>query len=125
MTYNAYDGAKPAPSSQNVPTAFDSTRYNLQALRDMVVAHGDAPGFAYSYTGTSSQPTTELLTRGTEIVKLVNTWSGSTLTKTAYYYSSNTGTSYDGMKDASGNFVESFSYDGSGYLTSTSWGTST
>ncbi len=85
------------------------------------------PGWAYSYTGTDAGlPATVVWSFGAERVQETYTWgTDSSLTKVAYRYSANSGTSYDAMADTSGNFVHTFTYDGSGNLTSSAWGTST
>ena len=125
MTYTAFDKSKPDATSQ-AGTAFgQSAKANDNALRDAIVA-STMPGWAYSYTGTASQPTTAVWSMGTEKVQETYTWgTDGSLTKVAYRYSADTGTNYEPLVDPSGNFVCTFSYDGSGNLTSTSWGTST
>ena len=122
MAYTALDATKPA-ASQTGTQAIDSSRYNIMALRDALIANGVVQGFNYSWSGgTADQPTYMIWSRSTERVRLTLTWSSSKVTKIAYEYSSNSGSSYDPMADASGYYVETYTYDGSGYLTSTSWG---
>ena len=126
MAYTAFDKTKPDATSQAGSAFGASAKANLLALRDALVLGGVVQGWNYSYTGTASEPTDVVWTFGTEKIKQTHTWgTDGSLTKVAHYYSANTGTSYDNMADASGNFVCSFSYDGSGNLTSTTWGTST
>ena len=125
MAYTAFDKSKPDATTQ-AGTAFGaSTKSNLLALRDSAVA-STMQGWNYSYTGTADQPTTVVWSNGTERVQESYTWgTDGTVTKVAYRYSSNSGTAYDAMADASGYFVHTFTYDGSGNLTASSWGTST
>lgn len=126
MAYTAYDKTKPDATTQAGAAFGASTKANLLALRDTVVA-GAVQGWNYSYTGTDAgQPATVVWTFGTEKIQETYTWgTDASLTKVAYRYSSNTGTAYDPMADASGNFVHTFTYDGSGNLTASTWGTST
>jgi hypothetical protein len=127
MTYPALNKATPDPT-QTGPNAVNSARTNLMALRDAIAALGGVQGFAYSWSGgTADKPDIVLFSRTessiTEIVKVVLTWNADpSVTKAAYYYSANGGSSYDNMADSLGNFVMTVSYDGSGNVTSTSWG---
>lgn len=128
MSYTALDVSKPDATSQNGTAFAASTRDNIRTLRDALVAFGAVQGFNYSYTtGTADQPTTTLYKRGTEWIKSVLTWGtaggeAGNVTKRALYYSSNSGVAYDPMADASGNYVLTLTYDGSGNCTATSWG---
>ena len=125
MPYTAFDRTKPDATTQ-AGTAFGaSAKSNLLALRDSAVA-STMQGWNYSYTGSASEPTTVVWSFGTERVQETYTWgTDGSVSKVAYRYSSNSGTAYDPMADASGNFVHTFTYDGSGNLTASSWGTST
>jgi hypothetical protein len=128
MAYTAYDGAKPDAATQNGTQFASSTRSNFQALRDYLAAFGALPGFNYSVSGgTAAQPAELYYKRSTEWIKIVLTWGSSggsdgNVTKAAFYYSSNSGSAYDGMADASGNYVQTLAYDASGNLTTTTWG---
>lgn len=129
MPYTAFDGSLPNAATQNGTAFAGSTRANLQALRDSLAAMGAVAGFNYSVTGgTASQPATLLYKRSTEWIKIDLTWGSSgggsdgNVTKAAYYYSSTSGSAYDNMADASGNYVQTLAYDASGNLTSTTWG---
>ena len=126
MAYTAFDKTKPDASVDDGADFGANTKANLLALRDALSLAGVVQGWNYSYTGTASQPTDVIWTFGTEKIKQTHTWgTDGSLTKVAHYYSSNTGTSYSAMADASGNFVHTFTYDGSGNLTASTWGTST
>ena len=127
MTYTAFDPALPDAASQNGTAFAGSTRANLVAMRDMLVAMGGMPGFNYSVTGgTAEQPASLLYKRSTEWIKVDLTWgttggADGNVTKAAYYYSSNSGGAYDGIVDGAGYYVQAMSYDASGNLTSTTW----
>lgn len=125
MAYTAFDKTKPDATTQ-AGTAFGaSAKANLLALRDSAVA-STMQGWNYSYTGTASQPTTVVWTNGTEKVQETYTWgTDGSVTKITYRYSSNTGTSYDTMVDSNGYHTHTFTYDGSGNLTASTWGTTT
>lgn len=128
MTYAALDVTKPDASTQNGTQFAGSTRDNIRAMRDALVATGLVQGFAYSVSGgTAEQPATLYYKRSTEWIKVDLTWGTSggeagNVTKAAYYYSSNSGSAYDGMADASGNYVATITYDSNGNCTATSWG---
>jgi hypothetical protein len=128
MAYTAYDGAKPDAATQNGTQFAASTRANLQAMRDYLATLGALPGFNYSVSGGSAEQPAELYyKRSTEWIKTVLTWGttggeSGNVTKAAFYYSSNSGSAYDGMADASGNYVQTLTYDVNGNLTSTTWG---
>lgn len=126
MAYTAFDKTKPDATTQAGSAFGASTKSNLLALRDSVVA-GVVQGWNYSYTGTDAgQPATVVWANGTERVQETYTWgTDGSLSKVVYRYSANSGTAYDTMVDSNGYFALSFAYDGSGNLTSTTWGTST
>lgn len=127
MSYLPFDAGSPTVV-QTRQTAIDTTRSNLQALRDILVASGCAHGWAMSKSGgTADQPAIVIYARGTERVRVSITW-GSTggaagnPTKVAYHYSINGGTSYDPLTDADGNYVMTLTWDAEGELTNTTWG---
>ena len=126
MTYSAFDKTKPDAAVDDGADFGANTKNNLLALRDSAVA-GAVPGWNYGHTGTDAgQPATAVWSFGTERVQETYTWgTDSSLTKVAYRYSADSGTNYSAMADTSGNFVHTFTYDGSGNLTASSWGTST
>lgn len=128
MTYASLDVAKPDASSQNGTQFAMSTRDNLRALRDALVATGIVQGFDYSTSGgTAEQPATLYYKRSTEWMKVVLTWGTSggesgNVTKAAYYYSSDSGSTYSNMADAAGKYVVTLTYDSNGNCTATTWG---
>lgn len=136
MAYTALDATKPT-TAQTRQAIVDSTRTNLDALRDAIAALGAVQGFAYYPTGgTAEQPTTIYFKRGSECVKVVLTWGSSggsdgNVTKAAYYFAANethasfptsTNGTYDAMADASGDYVMTIGYDTNGNATSATWG---
>lgn len=128
MAYTALDPTLPDWVPQTGIQVTQSTRDNVRALRDALVAAGAIQGFNYSVTGgTASQPATLLFKRGVEWIKVNLTW-GTTggedgnVTKAAYYYSSDSGSNYFGMADAAGYYVQTIAYDSSANVTTTTWG---
>jgi hypothetical protein len=131
MAYTAYDATKPDQATQNGVAFGNSTKNNLLALRDAIVALGTVQGFNYYATGANpAEPSTVYFKRGTECVKAVLTWSSGSVTKAAHYYAANeshasfpssTNGTYEAMVDASGYYVLNITYDGSGNPTSTTW----
>ena len=89
---------------------------------------GAVPGFNYSVLGgTAEQPAELYYKRNTEWIKVVLTWGvagGETgnVTKSAYYYSSNSGGAYSNMIDSNNNYVQTFAYDVNANITTTTWG---
>ena len=123
MAYTAYDNTKPDATSQAGAAFGASTKANLLALRDAIIATGLVQGFNYSASGgTAEEPAAVYFKCGTEWVKVVLTWSSGKVTTAAFYYSSNSGGAYDAMADASGNYVITMTYDGSDNCTATTWG---
>ena len=125
--YTALDTTKPT-TAQTRQAAVDSMRLNMQALRDRMVA-AMSLGAAYSIsTGAADAPTEILLKLGTEWWKGGMTY-GSTgggsgnVEKEAWWYSSDSGTSYVAVLFEGGtNFVTNYAYDSTGNLTSTTAG---
>lgn len=117
MTAPTLDLTKPDPATQGITAFGQSTRDNLQALRDAVVA-GNLPGFNYSWSGgTIDQPTNVLRTKSAEVIKSAITWgTNGSPSSVAYSYSTNGST---GSFSAIGTCT--FSWDGDGYLQSTTW----
>lgn len=127
MTYTALDSTKPT-TAQTRQAAVDSMRTNAQALRDRLMA-ALMMGAAYSVTtGPNDQPTEILLALGAERWKGGFQWGttgggSGNVVKEAWWYSSNTGTTYDNMLFEGGtNYVMSYSYDTAGNLSSTTAG---
>lgn len=137
MTYTAFNPALPDGGTQNGTAFSASARANLTAMRDQIVAMGGMSGFNYIASGgTAEQPAKLYYKRSTEVVRIDLTWGSSggsdgNVTKAAYYYAANethasfptsTSGTYEGMVDGSGYYVQSFTYDSSANLTSTTWG---
>lgn len=117
MAYTAFNPAKPDAATDNGTVFATNARNNFKALRDADFVGGDS-GWTYSYTtGTASEPTTMLWTKGTEIIRIQATW-GSTggdngnVTSATLSYSSNSGGLYDTIE------TRTMTYDGSGNFTS-------
>lgn len=127
MTYPAFDTAVPN-ATQAREDAIDSISANLMAVRDALVATGVVQGFNSSLDGgTTAQPARYLFKRGTEWIKVEATW-GTTggedgnLIKAAFYYSSDSGGSYDPMADAAGKYVLTIAYNSDSDFVSGTWG---
>jgi hypothetical protein len=133
-TFTALDLAKPT-TAQTRQAAVDSIRTNIFAIAAFMLATGcTLPPWTYTNSvtralgspGTASQPNIVFFTRGsggtTEWIKCVLTWNGTTgnVDKVAYYYSSDNEATYANMGDGT-NYVQHFTYDGSGNLTATTW----
>jgi len=121
MAYTLHNNTTPNPTSQNGTQAFDSTRNNINALRDAAILGGGFIGFNLTVSGgTAEQPTTFVYNKGVERVRAVVTW-GTTggedgnVTVAVYSYSSNSGGSYDSMG------TKTITYDGSANVTATTW----
>lgn len=127
MAYTPIDISKPT-TAQTRQAAIDDIRTNVVALRDAAAASGLLQGFNYSVSGgTAEQPAQIFQKRGAEWVRIDLTWGASggaagNVTKTAYYYSSNSGGAYDPMADLYGNYVATMAYDASGNLLTITWG---
>jgi hypothetical protein len=126
MAYTALDSSKPA-ATQTGPNMTLSAHDNILAVRDILAAGGFVQGWDYSVAGgTAEQPAQMFYKRGAEWIKVDLTWGttggeNGNVTKSAYYYSSNSGGAYDPMADAAGEYVLHISYDANGNVTSTSW----
>jgi hypothetical protein len=131
MAYDPFRPSVPTTAGSPTPTrqaTIDDTRKNLMALRDLLVAFGMVQGFDYSVAGGSAEePAQVFYKKGTEWVRLDLTW-GTTggedgnVTKFAMYYSSNSGGAYDPLADDAGEYVATYTYDGSGNCTAVAWG---
>ena len=126
MSYDALDVTKPT-TAQTRQALVDSSRTNIAAMRDALVATGILQGFNYSVSGgTADQPAILYYKRSTEWVKVVLTW-GTTggedgnVTVMAFYYSSNSGGAWDNMADAAGKYICTIAYDANGNVTTTTW----
>lgn len=121
MTYAVFDQAKPDASSQNGTQFAQSTRDNLLALRDAIIAGTGFFGWALAITGgTADQPTTFTYSAGVERVKIALTWGTSggeagNVTQSVYSYSADSGSTYTTIA------TKTNTYDGNGYLTAVAW----
>lgn len=116
MAYTIHDSTKPDAATQNGTAIFDSTRNNMNALRDACVMGGGFPGFNMAATGgTAAEPTTFTYSKGTERVKAVVTWTTGNVTSAIYSYSANSGTLYETIG------TKTITYDGSSNVTATTW----
>lgn len=128
MAYTSLDSTKPT-TAQTRQAGVDSIRTNGQALRDRLMT-ALALGSSYSVTtGPADQPTEVVLALGA-----AERWKGGfqwgttgggsgNIIKEAWWYSANTGTTYDPMTFETGtNYTMTYSYDTSGNLTSTTAG---
>lgn len=108
MAYDAFDQTKPVISDTRANVVAE-TNQNIKALRDMIVNGGDGSlAWAWAITaGTNDQPTTIVLSNGTQRQRWVLTWSGNDITAITASYSSNSGTLYDTI----GTFTFGFSGD--------------
>ncbi len=116
MPYTPFDQTKPDAATQNGTAFGASIRNNLNAIRDACIMGGGFPGFNMSKSGgTAAEPAQILYSKGTERVRATLTWSGGLVTQAVYAYSSNSGGSYDTIGTVT------LTWDGSNYLTSTTW----
>ena len=127
MTYTAFDQSKPDPSTQAGTAELDSSRYNMQALRDALAATGIVQGFNYSQSGgTADKPTTAYYKRGAEWIRVGLTWGASgggldCVATMTFDYSSDSGGNWDHMADLSGYYILTLTYDSNGNVTATTW----
>ena len=120
MAYTAFDATKPDATTQNGTQLAQSTRDNMKALRDMVVA-GTLSGWPASVTGgTPEEPTTVTHSKSTERIRETITW-GTTGGATGnpqtilYEYSANSGGTYDAIGTIT------YTFDASGNVTAWAW----
>lgn len=121
MAYTQFDNGKPL-ATQTGPQFADSSRQNLQALRDALIASdGQLYGWSFAATGgTPEQPTTLTYSSGTERVKAVLTWGttggeAGNVTAVAWSYSADSGGAYDTIG------TRTVTYDSNGNVTAASW----
>ena len=125
--YAPFEEGKPDPATQNGLNAFDSTRENMEALRDAVVM-GTMSGWNLAVSGgTAEAPTQYLYTLGTQRVRATLTWGTSggadgNVEKVKYEYSSD-GSTWDDMGSATNPTYSTvtISYDADSNVTGTGW----
>lgn len=106
MSYTALDPSLPT-TAQTRQALTDSTRNNIAALRDDVVA-GMVAGWSMAQSGgTSDKPGVITYSKSTERIRETLTWSGNQLTQRVIEYSSNSGVAYDAV------YTTTHTYDGS------------
>lgn len=109
MAYEPFDPALPDPSTENGTQAFDSTRENLLAVRDAIIANGFFPGWDAELQDSDGSPSTDpeqpdqvVFSKGAERIKISITWGtvgGATDNPEVILaeYSANSGTLYEPM----------------------------
>lgn len=108
MAYTVFDQAVPDPTTEDGTEVFDSTRENLLAVRDALIATGFFPGWAgEAQNSDGSTPPTDpdepdqlVYRKGVERIKLVYTWgtvggSAGNLVEIIASYSANSGVLYE------------------------------
>ena len=125
MAYTPFDITLPKPKD-TIGTTLSNIKNNIQVVRDILASMGMVQGFNYSWSGgTADFPTNILLTKGAEIVKIINVYIAfdgqSLIISRSFYYSSDTGSNYFPIADELGNFKLNYSYDVSGILTTSTW----
>lgn len=121
MPYTLFDPALPNAATQNGTTFAASVRTNDAALRDACILGGGFPGFNLAATGgTADQPALLTYSKGTERVKAALTWGttggeAGNVTVAVYSYSSDSGGTYSTIG------TKTVTYNGSGYVTATTW----
>ncbi|MBT8143457.1 MAG: hypothetical protein KJO55_02085 [Gammaproteobacteria bacterium] len=118
MPYVEFTESKP-DDTQTGPAFVDSTRENMLALRDSIVALGNFPGWDSTVTTPGAEPDVIIYDKGTERVRLTYTWSGGNPATIKHEYSSNSGTDYDPMFSTNG--LLTLTFDGSGFFVSGAW----
>lgn len=131
MTYSLFSYTNPE-TSQTRQDMVDSSRHNLLALRDAVVAGamegwnmdvGDSSSTATatwtSSLAVASEPGLIRYRKGTEEILLWITWTSSSPTVIKHYYSPNYSSGYPANRDSIG--TETITYDGSFNVTAVTW----
>ncbi|MBV2138586.1 MAG: hypothetical protein KUF79_17400 [Candidatus Thiodiazotropha sp. (ex Ctena orbiculata)] len=134
MAYEVFDQELPDPLTEAGTLAFDSSRKNLLAVRDAIIATGFFPGWDVemqdsdgSPTTTPDQPDQLVASKGVERIRLVFTWGtvggeDGNITVIVAEYSSNSGVLYEPMGSTGyPNGMMSISYDADGYYLSHTW----
>ncbi|MCU7917062.1 MAG: hypothetical protein KZQ95_01735 [Candidatus Thiodiazotropha sp. (ex Epidulcina cf. delphinae)] len=134
MAYTVFNPATPDPTTENGTVAFDSTRENLLAVRDAIIASGFFPGWSAELQDSDGTPAIDptkpdqaVYAKGAERIKLSITW-GTTGGATdnpeiiVAAYSANAGTLYEPM-GATGYPLGkmTLSYDANGSYLSHAW----
>ena len=127
MAYTPFNNAGPLPE-HTVGQMLSAIKLEVQVIRDILAALGYVQGFNYSHSGgTTKYPTDMLYTRGSEIIKVVNTYITTGLgnyvpSRKKFYYSSDTGSNYYEIRDESNNFIMDITYNSDDTVIATTWG---
>ena len=124
MAYVDYVTAKPDPTTDNGVQAFDYTRENLLAMRDAFAAGaGWFPGWNVELQNSNGSPASDptkpyqiVLSKGSERLKAVYTYSGALVSTIKVYYSGNAGSSYDIIKGGSSTGTYTLNYSGNYFI---------
>ncbi len=121
MAYDLANPAKPDPAVDNGTAAFDYSRKNLRALRDMAIAGvaRESDGtWHYSHSGgTAAEPAERYWTKGTQRIRAQLTWTGGYITREVWAYSAD----YTAGSPVWDQFADTtYTYDGNGDVTATS-----
>lgn len=111
-SYTDFSASKPSGSSSGPTTMADANSNDIALWYAVVI--GGAKGYALSVSGgTAEEPTTMLWTNGTQRVRATNTWTSGNLTQQVWDVSQDSGATYANV------CTQTFTYDGSGNLTTT------
>lgn len=118
MAYEAFDISSPV-ATQTAVSAMDSTRKNLNALRDGVVL-GTFKAWNMSVGAPRSQPTSVLFSKGDERLKMAINYGSTGVTDglpniMVHTYSSNAASTYITVG------TETITYDASGNVQAIAW----
>lgn len=112
MAYTPFVTTTPTTSGQTRQQIVDSSRNNLLALRDAIVA-GRVAGWNLSVSGGSAEePSIRLWSSGTDRIRATHTYAAGFITQIVWEYSSNSGGAYDAI------CTETVVYDGNSNQTS-------
>lgn len=120
MAYTNFDATKPNAATQNGTAFAQSTRDNLSAIRDMVIA-GVPFWWNISFAGGTAEQREQIFyNNGTQWIRgniTYGTTGGATdnVTTIVYAYSSNNQATYDGIT------TMNVTYDTNGNVTAVTW----
>lgn len=103
------------PGGDTMAEAWGKTNAGfLDALREVVL--GAVPGWNWSFEGADpSAPSAEVWKNGAHWVRIEYSYNSGRIASALYRYSVNSGSNWTNKG------TESYTYDGSGYLTATTW----
>ena len=120
MAYTKFDESKPDPTTDNGSAVCNNTRWNLTAVRDMVLM-GGVEGWNMTVSpANATYPDKYIFTNpGTERIEAEVTWDGTNEgqvnSMTFVYYDAETG----GTADTIGTVT--FTYNADGAVTTSTW----